>query len=219
MQDVLTELGCIPLAEHNLTLGRRRERFLPLGILVAAMLLAAFQVVPVAIAFFAAVTAIAVLRVLPLRDIYDSVDWAIIVLLGCMIPVGESVQLTGGSELIAHGLAEVAGALPPWGILALAMIVSMQITAVLQNAAAVLVLGPSAASLGAELGFNQDPFLMVVAVGAASDFLTPIGHQCNTLVMAPSGYRFSDYRHLGLPLSALVVATGVPLIMLFWPLT
>lgn len=135
-----------------------------------------------------------------------------------MIPVGESVHATGGTELIAAWIAGAAGSLPTWGLLALVMAASMLATPILHHAAAVLVMGPIAASLGTKLGMNQDPFLMAVALGAASDFLTPIGHQCNTLVMGPGGYKFGDYWRVGLPLSMIVLIIGVPLIMLVWPL-
>jgi len=91
------------------------------------------------------------------------------------------------------------------------------VTPFLNNAATVLVMGPIAAGLALNLGYRPDAFLMAVAVGAGCDFLTPIGHQCNTLVMGPGGYRFGDYARLGAPLSVLVVLTGVPLILMVWP--
>lgn len=218
LDETVTALGCIPLAERNLRLGRPRQRWLPLAILVVAMALAATNTVPVAMAFFGGAVAIAVFRVLPLREIYESIDWPILVLLGCMIPVGESVHATGGTELIAGWIAGAAGSLPPWGLLALVMAISMVATPILHHAAAVLVMGPIAASLGAKLGMSPDPFMMAVALGAASDFLTPVGHQCNTLVMGPGGYKFGDYWRVGLPLSAIVLIVGVPLIVLVWPL-
>jgi di/tricarboxylate transporter len=93
---------------------------------------------------------------------------------------------------------------------------AMAVTPFLNNAATVLVV-PIAASFAKSLGYSADPFLMAVAIGAACDFLTPIGHQCNTLVMGPGGYRFGDTWRLGLPLSITVVVVGVPLIALVWP--
>jgi di/tricarboxylate transporter len=135
-----------------------------------------------------------------------------------LIPVSESVQATGGVDLIAGGLSNVARTLPSYGALALMMITAMAITPFLNNAATVLVMAPIAASFATQLGYRPDAFLMAVAVGAACDFLTPIGHQCNTLVMGPGGYWFSDYWRLGLPLSILVLGLGVPLILAVWPL-
>jgi di/tricarboxylate transporter len=171
-----------------------------------------------AVAFTAGAVLIGVFRVLTLKEIYDSIDWPILILLGALIPVGEAVRTTGTTDLIAGWLSVIVVHLPIAAALGLILVISMLVTPLLHHAAAVIVMGPVAATLAKQLGVNVDPFLMAVAVGAGSDFLSPIGHQCNTLVMGPGGYRFADYWHLGLPLSALVVLCGVPLIMLTWPL-
>jgi di/tricarboxylate transporter len=218
MPDTLAQLGCLPLAERRLTLGRPRRIIVPVAALALAVAVSASELVPVAVAFTAAALALILLRVLTLREVYEAIEWPILVLLGALIPVGEAVQHTGGTELIAGALAQVAGQMPLFAVLAAIMVVTMLLTPLLHHAAAVIVMGPIAASLAQRLGLQVDPFLMVVAVGASCDFLSPIGHQCNTLVMGPGGYRFSDYWHLGLPLSAAVVLMGVPLIMLVWPL-
>ena len=139
-------------------------------------------------------------------------------MLGSLIPVSEAIRTTGGTDLIAAWLSSIANMLPPTGALVLIMVAAMAVTPFLNNAATVLVMAPIAASFATQLGFRPDAFLMAVAIGAACDFLTPIGHQCNTLVMGPAGYRFGDYWRLGLPLSVLVVVVGIPLIMLVWPL-
>jgi di/tricarboxylate transporter len=139
-------------------------------------------------------------------------------MLGALIPVSDALRSTGGTDLIAGWLSAAAAQLPALGALTLMMIAAMAVTPFLNNAAAVLVMAPIAAGFAKNLGLNPDPFMMAVAIGAACDFLTPIGHQCNTLVMGPGGYRFSDYWRLGLPLSFIVVAVGVPLIALVWPL-
>ena len=159
-----------------------------------------------------------VLRVMTMEEAYRAVDWPVLVLLGALIPVSNAVRDTGGTDLIAGWLSYVAQALPPVAALALVLVAAMAVTPFLNNAATVLMLGPIAATLARKLGLNPDPFLMAVALGAASDFLTPIGHQCNTLVMGPGGYRFGDYWRLGLPLSLLIVGEGVPLIAFVWPL-
>jgi len=138
-------------------------------------------------------------------------------MLGALIPVSESIRATGGADLIAGGLAQIATTLPPYGALAMIMVVAMAATPFLNNAATVLVVAPIAVTFAERLGYNPDVFLMAVAVGAACDFLTPVGHQCNTLVLGPGGYRFGDYWKPGLPLSFIVVLLGVPLILLFWP--
>ena len=141
----------------------------------------------------------------------------ILIMLGALIPVSQALHKTGGTDLIADWLSATAVVLPPWGAVALIMVAAMAVTPFLNNAATVLVMAPIAASFAKSLGYNPDPFLMAVAIGAACDFLTPIGHQCNTLVMGPGGYRFGDYARLGAPLSLLVVLIGVPLIALVWP--
>jgi di/tricarboxylate transporter len=147
------------------------------------------------------------------------IEWPILVMLGALIPVSEAIRTTGGTEIIAGWLSAVAGMLPASGALVLIMVAAMAVTPFLNNAATVLVMAPIAASFATQLGFKPDAFLMATAIGAACDFLTPIGHQCNTLVMGPGGYRFGDYWRLGLPLSFIVVIVGVPLIHLFWPLS
>lgn len=215
--ETLAALGCLPLAERQLTLGRRRRLALPLAILAAAMAAAGFELVPAAVAFVAAALAIAVFGLLTLDEIYHAVEWPILILIGALIPIGEAVRSTGTTELLAGSIAQIAGHLPVWGVIGLTLVVTMLATPILHHAAAVLVMGPIAASLAHTLGYKIDPFLMAVALGAGSDFLSPIGHQSNTLVMGPGGYHFGDYSKLGLPLSLIVVGVGVPLIMVVWP--
>jgi di/tricarboxylate transporter len=218
MPETLGELRCLPLAERGLRLGHGRRAWLPLIVLAGAMLLVALDRVPVAIAFFAAAVLLVLLRGIRLREAYEVIDWPILVMLGALIPVSDAIRTTGGTDLIAAWLSSLTGALPPQGALATILLVAMAVTPFLNNAATVLVMAPIAAGLAESLGLSPDPFLMAVAVGAACDFLTPIGHQSNTLVMGPGGYRFADYWRLGLPLSVAVVLVGVPLIAHFWPL-
>ncbi len=214
----LSELGLIPLAERNLALGRPRGRWLPLLILLAAMFAMAMGAVEVEVGFFVAATLIVLLRLITAREAYNAVEWPIIVMLGCLIPVGEALNDTGAAKLMADGLTVLATHLPDYLAVGLIMVVSMLVTPLLHHAAAVLLMGPVAAAVAKNLGLGVDPFLMAVAFGAASDFLTPIGHQNSTLVMGPGGYRFSDYWRLGLPLSVLVAVFGTWLILLAWPL-
>ena len=216
MPDTLGELHCLPLAERDLRIGRKAS-LVPILVLAAAMALVAFNVAPVAVAFFGAAVALLLARSLSLREAYDAIEWRILIMLGAIIPVSDALRTTGGTDLIAVWLSHAASALPPIGSLALLLAAAMAVTPFLNNAATVLVMAPIAASFAATLGYNPDPFLMAVAIGAACDFLTPIGHQCNTLVMGPGGYRFGDYWRLGLPLSLIVLFVGVPLIAFFWP--
>jgi di/tricarboxylate transporter len=218
MPETLGALHSLPLAERDLNIGRKTS-LLPVGVLATAMALVAFNLVPVAIAFFGAAVIVLLAGSLSLRDAYDAIEWPILIMLGALIPVSEALRTTGGTELIATWLSNTAAPLPGVGALAVLLAAAMAVTPFLNNAATVLVMAPIAASFAHRLGYNPDAFLMAVAIGAACDFLTPIGHQCNTLVMGPGGYRFGDYWRLGLPLSLIVLAVGVPLIALFWPIS
>ncbi|MFL9828684.1 SLC13 family permease [Rhodoplanes sp. SY1] len=213
---ILRDLGCLPLVDRETGLGTPRNDYLPLVVLAATILVIAASLVPVTVAFFGAAVVMIASRVLSLAEAYDSIDVPVLVLLACMIPISDAVNRTGGAELMATGLADLAGGLPPSGVIALVMIAAMAVTPVLNNAATVLIMAPVAAGIGHKLGVTADPLLMAVAIGAACDFLTPIGHQCNTLVFGPGGYRFGDYARLGLPLSLIVLCVGSFLIPLVW---
>jgi di/tricarboxylate transporter len=218
LPDSLRDLGCLPLASRDIRLGTSRRSLIPILVLAGAMGLVASDVLPVAVAFFAAAVVLILARSLTLREAYAVIEWPILIMLGALIPVSEAVRTTGGTDLIAGWLSTAAALLPATGALVLIMVAAMAVTPFLNNAATVLVMAPIAASFAGQLGYRPDAFLMAVAIGAACDFLTPIGHQCNTLVMGPGGYRFGDYWRLGLPLSFIVVAVGTPLILLVWPL-
>lgn len=218
LPEAVAQLGCLPLAERHLTMSRKRLRLLPLVILVAAMVLVALKLLPVEVAFFIAAVLVVLLRLLTPKEAYDAIDWPIVVMLGALIPVGESLQATGAAGLVGNGLTIIAAHLPGGLAVALVLLTSMLVTPFLHHAPAVVVMGPIAAILARNLGFMPDAFLMAVALGASCDFLTPIGHQNNMLVMGPGGYRFGDYWRLGLPLSCIVVAIGTPLILFAWPL-
>jgi di/tricarboxylate transporter len=213
----LRDLGCLPLAERSLRLGSARRGLVPLGILGGAMVLTALGLVPVAIAFFSAAALIMLAGALPAREAYSHIEWPILVMIGALIPVSDAIRTTGGTDLLAAWLSSTAAALPAWGAVALILVAAMAVTPFLNNAATVLVMAPIATVFATQLGYRPEAFLMAVAVGAGSDFLTPIGHQCNTLVMGPGGYRFGDYARLGAPLSLIVILVGVPLILAVWP--
>ena len=190
-----------------------------LSVLVFAGAIAASALgwLPLTVAFLAAILAYIFLGILPLRDLYREIDWPVIVLLGAMIPVSKALQTTGCTELIAGSVQKIAH-LEPWMLLALVMILTMCLSDVINNAATALIMAPIAVGIATNLEVNPDPFLMAVAVGASCAFLTPIGHQCNALILGPGGYRFGDYWRMGLPLEILIVALGTPLILHFWPL-
>lgn len=213
----LRELDCLPLAAREIYLGKGRRALLPIIILIAAMGSTALGIVPVALAFFAAAVAMVMVRAISLRQVYEVVEWPIVLMLATLIPVSSALQSTGGTDLVAGWLSAAAADLPAYGALTLILGVAMLVTPFLNNAATVLVMAPIAASFSASLGYRPDAFLMAVAIGAGCDFLTPIGHQCNTLVMGPGGYRFADYPRLGIPLSILVIVIAVPALLFVWP--
>ena len=218
MPEALGELGLLPLAERTVPLGNPRRSIMPIVVLLGAMLLVALGYLPIAIAFFGTAVILLLIRSLTLKEAYAAIEWPILILIGALIPVSDALRTTGGTEIIATLLSQTGDYLNGYSALLLIMAAAMAVTPFLNNAATVLVMGPIAAVFASKLGYRPEPFLMAVAIGAACDFLTPIGHQSNTLVMGPGGYRFGDYWRLGLPLSVIVLALGVPLIALFWPL-
>lgn len=214
MAEVLGALWVLPLAERNITLGRSKRSWVPASVLAAAMVLVGLHAVSVQVAFFSAAVVLLRLRCLTMHEAYETVERPALLLLGALIPLSEAVHRTGGSELIAGWLSTPVVHSPPAGALAVVMVVMP----FLHHAPRMFVMGPIAASLAVKLGLNPDAFMMAVALGAGCDFVTPIGHQCNTLVMEPGGYHFGDDRRLGAPLSLLVILAGVPPIVLVWGL-
>jgi di/tricarboxylate transporter len=217
MPERLRELGILPIAEREIRLGTARRGWLDVIILTVAMAATALGLVPVAVAFFAAAGLMLITGALPVSDAHEAVEWPILIMLEALIPVSVSLQSTGASDVIATQRAHLATTLPPWGAVMLILAVAMAVTPFLNNAATVLVMAPIAAVFANDLGYRPEAFLIATAVGAGSDFLTPIGHQCNTLVFGPGGYRFGDYARLGAPLSLLVLVVGTPLILWSWP--
>jgi len=218
MPRLLRELKCLPLARRPIQLGSLRRGLVPLLILGGAIIVTALQLVPVAMAFFAAAVAMVVFRALPARDIYQSLDGQILIMLAALIPVSEALEKTGCTELIGNWLSSFALNLPPFGALAVILVAAMLVTPFLNNAATVMVMAPIASSFAISLEYRPEAFLMAVAIGAGCDFLTPVGHQCNMLVMGPGGYRFADYPRLGAPLALLIILVTVPMLMFVWPL-
>ncbi len=216
LQQALSAMMCLPLADRGLRVPRQRPIHVPLAVFGAAIAAAALGLVPVQIAFVTVVAALVVFGTLSLREVYESVEWPVILLLGALIPIGEALQSTGGTALIAGAVVGLAGEVPTWAMLALLMIVSMLLSDLIHNTPTAVLMAPIAVSIGQALGLPIDAFLMAVAVGSASPYLTPIGHQSNTLVMAPGGYRFSDYARVGAMLDVLIVLTAVPMIMWVW---
>ena len=217
LQEVMPNLGLLPLAERGLRLGQPRRVVLAMGIFAVAIALAAFGYLSVQVAFTTAAVVMVLSGFLSLKEIYESVDWPIIILLGTMIPVSQALETTGGAHLIAGSIINIAGNLAPWAVLPIVLVVTMLLSNIVNNAAAAVLMAPIAVSIAAGMGASVDPFLMSVAIGASCAFLTPIGHQSNTLVMGPGGYKFGDYWRMGLPLEVIIVLIGIPMILLVWP--
>jgi len=215
--EAMKTLGCLPLAERGLKIGTPRRILLAVGIFGISVLITALGLVPVQIIFPLAAVAMVLMSLVPLREIYESIDWPIIVLLGALIPVGQALDSTGGARLIASSLLVLHGYLSVITLLVILMAATMLISNIINNAATAVLMAPIGVSLATGLGASTDAFLMAIAIGASTPFLTPIGHQSNMLVMGPGGFRFGDYWRLGLPLSVIVIAVSVPLILHFWP--
>ena len=217
LPETLGELHVLPLAERSITLGISHRGWTPLLVLAAAMTLVALKLVGVAVAFFGAAVVLLLLRTMTMHEAYKTVEWHIVFLLGALLPLSHAVRDTGGTDLIARSRGHAVEGLGPTTTLAVVMVIAMAVTPFFHNAPATLVMGPIAGSLAVKLGLNPDPSLMAVALGAGCDFLTPVGHQCNTLVMGPGGYRFADYPRVGLPLSFLIIIVSVPALLYVWP--
>jgi len=217
--DALPELqrrfSLLPLANRDLSLGRKRRIVPAVTIFGLAIALSVLGVLPTTLAFIAAVVGFVLFRILPVEELYRAIDWPVIVLLGAMFPLGTALEHTGASRLIAAQLLEL-GAMPGWVLLTAVLVITMLVSDVMNNAATALLMAPIAISIAEATGAAADMYLMAVAIGASCAFLTPIGHQANTLVMGPGGYRFTDYWRLGLPLEVAITAIAIPCLMLFW---
>jgi len=219
LTEVISIIGCLPLADRNIPRVRHETPWIAIGLFAAAIAATTMGLTSFPVALAAAVAGMVLLNIVPVRELYDHIDWSIVVLLGAMIPLGGAMQSTGATALVANSLSALVTAYPPVVGLVVILVVTMTLSDVINNAATAVVMAPIAAGLAVSLGVNPDTFLMAVAVGASCAFLTPIGHQNNALIMGPGGYRFGDYWRMGLPLEILIVAVGTPMLLLVWPLS
>lgn len=218
IEEHAASLHLLPLAEREVRVGIFSKITIAVAIFVAAILLSMLKIMPTTLSFLGAILAYVFLGILPLRDLYREIDWPVIVLLGAMIPVSGALQSTGLTGEIATAVNNLTESMPVWSIVAMLMVVTMCLSDVINNAATALIMAPIGVGIALQMGVSPDPFLMAVAVGASCAFLTPIGHQCNALILGPGGYRFGDYWRMGLPLEILIVIGSVPLILKFFPL-
>ncbi len=218
LSDAANWLGALPLAERGLMVTQHSRAWLAVGIFVAAISVSALGWLYLATALAIVVALYVILDIVPVRNVYDHIEWPIIVLLGSMIPLGAALENFGGTGLIASQIVNLAAGMPVWFVLAVLMVVVMTLSDVLNNTATAIIGAPIALDVAMKLDANPDGFLMAVAVAASCAFLTPIGHKNNTLIMGPGGYKFSDYWRIGLPLEVLVVLVAVPVILFVFPL-
>ena len=218
LSEFAADSGCVPLARRELRIPDRGKAWVAGLVMAFAVGGAALGLLPAAISFALGVLASMALRTVPLRAVYESIDWPVIVLLGALIPVAGAMESTGSANLIARALLEGVARGDAIVGLSLVLVVTMFLSDLMNNAATAAVMCPIAIGTATALGVSADPFLMAVAIGASCAFLTPIGHQNNTLILGPGGFRFGDYWRLGLPLELLVVAISVPMLLLVWPL-
>ena len=218
-EDVVDFLGCLPLAERGLAVTQDRKTWIAIGLFAAAVAAASFGLIYLPVALGLVVIGFVLGKIIPLAEIYDHVEWPVVVLLGSMIPLGAALEDAGGTQLIANALVGLTQGMAPWMILGVLMVVTMTLSDVLNNTATTIVAAPVGIEMARALEVSADPFLMAVAVAASAAFLTPIGHKNNTLILGPGGYEFGDYWRLGLPLEILIVAVTLPVLMIVWPIT
>lgn len=218
LADVTGRLGLLPLADRGQRVIQRDKMWLAVGMFVAAIAAASTGLVYLPVALGCVTAAYVFFNIVPIREVYNSVEWPVIVLLGSMIPIGSALQDTGGTALIAQGIVDLASGFSPAIVLLLLVIVTMTLSDVMNNTATAVIAAPIAIEIATRLNVSPDPFLMGVAVAASCAFLTPIGHKNNTLIMGPGGYHFGDYWRMGLPLEILIIVVSVPTILIVWPL-
>ena len=217
--DVIGSLGCLPLAERGIQLGKSGQAWRVGGLFLVALVSALTGIVQLPIALMGAALGMVLLTVVSPRDVYQTIDWPVLVLLGAMIPLGRALEQSGATTVLAQYLVNVTSGYSPIILLGVIMVLTMLLSDVMNNAATAVVMAPFSVAVAQSLEVNTDPFLMAVAIGASCAFLTPIGHQNNLLVMGPGGYRFGDYWRMGLPLELLILLVSLPLLVFMWPLT
>ena len=218
VEEMVAWLGALPLADRGLAVTENRKIWPAAALFLMAVIGASFGLVDLTVALGAVVLGYALTRIVPLHEIYTHVEWPVVVLLGSMIPLGAALEDAGGTGLIAGWLTSVTTGQPAWVALLLLMIVTMVLSAVLNNTATAIVAAPVGIEMARALDVDPDSFLIAVAVAASCAFLTPIGHKNNTLILGPGGYRFGDYWRMGLPLTVVILAVALPATLFFWPL-
>jgi di/tricarboxylate transporter len=212
----IKHLGLMPLRQRELQTIPSRSRLLKgLVFFTTSIILVALNVLPTSAAFLLCVLGFARIKIID-SNFYRDIDWPIIIMLAAMIPIGTALQTTGLSDVISSNISLYAADMSLFWLLFLILVITMATTDIINNAATAVIMAPISAGIAIELGYAIEPFLMVVAVGASCAFLTPIGHQCNTVIMGPGNYKFTDYWRLGLPLDLLIITVSIPMILFVW---
>ena len=217
-EEMVTWLGALPLADRGLAVTDNKKIWPSVGFFAVAVAAASFGLVDLTVALGVVVVAYVLTRIVPLQELYNHVEWPVVVLLGSMIPLGAALDSAGGTKLIAEWLLVLTTGQPAWMAMLLLMVVTMVLSAVLNNTATAIVAAPVGISMARAMDVNPDAFLIAVAIAASCAFLTPIGHKNNTLILGPGGYRFGDYWQMGLPLTVVILAVSLPATLYFWPL-
>ncbi len=221
LQDIYHKLSCLPLAERSVYINvdkKKSSQFMPLTLFALGIIMTTLGLLPVQIAFSSVAILLVILKFISPREFYEAIEWPTILLLGTLLPLGNALQVSGAADTIANMLTRLSLFLTPLWMIVILMIITMVTTNLISSTATAILMGPVALSLAKSIGVSPDPFLMGVCIASSSAFLTPIGHQSNMLVMGPGGYKFTDYWKVGLPLCAMIIAVGAPLILLFWKL-
>ncbi len=221
LQDIYNTLSCLPLAERKVQIKTNKSKtkeFLPLSFFLIAILLTTLGILPVQVAFSSVAVLLVLTKLITAREFYDSIEWPTIILLGSLLPLGLALQNSGASDTLASLLVNLSIYVSPVTMLVIIMVITIFFTNLISSTATAVLMGPVAISLALTMGVNTDPFLIAIAIGATTAFITPIAHQSNMLVMGPGGYKFSDYWKLGLPLSIISIIVSVPIIIKLWPL-
>ncbi|WP_078085134.1 SLC13 family permease [Microbulbifer mangrovi] len=218
LRNFANEQRCVPLAQRDITIPNKEKAYVALVAMALAVAGAAFGLLPAAISFATCALAFMALKVVPLRNMYEAIDGSVIVLLGALIAVAGVMESTGAADVVAKSMLDNLARGNPVIALVLILVVTMTLSDFMNNAATAAVMCAIALSAAAQLEVNPDSFLMAVAIGASCAFLTPVGHQNNTLILGPGGFKFGDYWPMGLPMEILVVAVSVPTLLWVWPL-
>lgn len=220
LDDMYSKMRALPLTVEEVDIKLSKSNFKPLftiSIFAISIIIAALNILPIHVSFLTAALLLVIFKIVTPREFYDSIEWPTIIMIGSLFTLGFSLESSGGSETIANLILRLTNYFPPYAILIVLMVITIILTNIINNTAATILMAPIAVSVALAMSANIDPFLMSVAVGASTSFLTPIGHQSNLLIMGPGGYKFTDYWKLGLPLTLFAIIIGIPLILLFFP--